>query len=608
MCGITGWVDFRRDLRAHRVDIDAMTDSLALRGPDARGIWIERHAAIGHRRLAVIDLEGGVQPMVAEVAEARVVLTFSGEIYNFVALRRELAGLGHDFRTRSDTEVVLRAYLEWGADCLPRFDGMFAFGVWDGRNDTLFLARDRLGVKPLYYHQYGHGLVFGSEPKALLASPVFDAVLDDVGLTRLFAMFGTHQPGHGVLRGLSEVRPGWSVTFSRTGVVQDQYWALTAADHVEDWPSTVAHVRTLLDDIVSRQLTSDVPLCALVSGGVDSSAIAVLAARQLAGQGQTLSTFSVDFHNAARRFVADENRPALDAPYVAQFAAAVNVNHRNVVLDTPDILNVLDAATQARDLPCLGDLDASLLLLFQAIRGKSTVALSGESADEVFGGYAWFHDPAAVARPGFPWSPDDEGFAGVLRPELKARLRPGDYVRDQYARALAETPVHDGDSDQEVRMRQVSYLALTRFLPVLLDRKDRMSMASALEVRVPFCDHRLVEYLFNTPWALKNRDGNRKAVLRAAVSDLLPEQIVQRPKSMYPSAVDDYFDAAVRRRARALLDNGSVVGEFIDRVRVEALIEGTSARPPWLQRLSLAYLDQIDRWLASFDVRLDAAA
>ncbi len=157
-------------------------------------------------------------------------------------------------------------------------------------------------------------------------------------------------------------------------------------------------------------------------------------------------------------------------------------------------------------------------------------------------------------------------------------------------------------------MRQVSYLALTRFLPVLLDRKDRMSMASALEVRVPFCDHRLVEYLFNTPWALKNHGGSRKAVLRSAVSDLLPEQIVQRPKSMYPSAVDDFFDAAVRRRARALLDNGSVVGEFVDRVRVEALIDGTSARPPWLQRLSLAYLDQIDRWLASFDVRLDAAA
>ena len=267
MCGITGWVDLRRDLRAHRVDIDAMTDSLALRGPDARGVWIDRHAALGHRRLAVIDLEGGVQPMVAEVTGARVVLTFSGEIYNFVALRRELSGLGHRFRTRSDTEVVLRAYLEWGSDCLPRFDGMFAFGVWDGRTDTLFLARDRLGVKPLYYHQYGHGLVFGSEPKALLASPVFDAVLDDVGLTRLFAMFGTHQPGHGVLRGLAEVRPGWSVSFSRSGVVQNEYWALAAADHVEDWPSTVAHVRSLLDDIVGRQLTSDVPLCALVSAG-----------------------------------------------------------------------------------------------------------------------------------------------------------------------------------------------------------------------------------------------------------------------------------------------------------------------------------------------------
>ena len=327
----------------------------------------------------------------------------------------------------------------------------------------MFLARDRLGVKPLYYHQYGHGLVFGSEPKALLASPVFDAVLDDVGLTRLFAMFGTHQPGHGVLRGLSEVRPGWSVSFSRSGVAAEQYWALTASDHVEDWPETVAHVRALLDDIVSQQLTSDVPLCALVSGGVDSSAIAVLAARQLAGQGQTLSTFSVDFRNAARRFVADENRPALDAPFVAQFAAAVNVNHRNVVLDTPDILNVLDAATRARDLPCLGDLDASLLLLFQAIRGKSTVALSGESADEVFGGYAWFHDPAAIARPGSRGARTTKGSPAYgARPELKARLgrvttsATSTRRRSPRPRSGTETPA------RRRRMRAVSYLALTR--------------------------------------------------------------------------------------------------------------------------------------------------
>ena len=316
----------------------------------------------------------------------------------------------------------------------------------------------------------------------------------------------------------------------------------------------------------------------------------------------------MDFRNAAQRFVADENRPALDAPFVAQFAAAVNVNHRNVVLDTPDILNVLDAATRARDLPCLGDLDASLLLLFQAIRGKSTVApVRGVRRR----GLRWVR---LVPRPGrdrtarFPVEPRRRRVRRGTPARTQGRRRPADYVRDQYARALAETPVRDGDSAQEARMRQVSYLALTRFLPVLLDRKDRMSMASALEVRVPFCDHRLVEYLFNTPWALKNHGGSRKAVLRSAVSDLLPEQIVQRPKSMYPSAVDDFFDAAVRRRARALLDNGSVVGEFVDRVRVEALIDGTSARPPWLQRLSLAYLDQIDRWLASFGVRLDAAA
>ena len=338
--------------------------------------------------------------------------------------------------------MVLRAYLEWGSDCLPRFDGMFAFGVWDGRTDTLFLARDRLGVKPLYYHQYGHGLVFGSEPKALLASPVFDAVLDDVGLTRLFAMFGTHQPGHGVLRGLSEV-PAWLVgqlqPVRRPG--GNSTGRSPRSDHVEDWPTTVAHVRALLDDIVSRQLTSDVPLCALVSGGVDSSAIAVLAARQLAGQGQTLVDVLGGLPQrgrggssptrTGRRWTRRTSR---------QFAAAVHVNHRNVVLDTPDILDVLDAATQARDLPCLGDLDASLLLLFQAIRGKSTVALSGESADEVFGGYAWFHDPAAIARPGFPWSPTTKGSPACCAPNSRRGCDRVTTSATSTPRRVAETP------------------------------------------------------------------------------------------------------------------------------------------------------------------------
>jgi asparagine synthase (glutamine-hydrolysing) len=608
MCGITGWVDWNRDLRGERTVVSAMTDSMACRGPDARGLWLSDTAAIGHRRLAIIDLSGGTQPMVTTLAAegGRVVLTYSGELYNFRELRRLLQSHGHRFETRSDTEVVLRSYVQWGPSCVERFNGMFAFAIWDENEQELLLARDHLGIKPLYYHAYHGGLLFGSEPKAIIANPLYQPALDDVGLAELFAMFGSRTPGVTALRGLDEVRPGHIVRVGRTGVRQIRYWQLESAKHLDD-PRTTAHtVREILADTVARQLVSEVPLCTLVSGGLDSSVIAALAARELANgrSSRSLSTFAVDFTGSEEDFVADANRPDLDAPYVRTLVGHIGSRHTDVVLGTPDLLEVQERATLARDLPCLGDLDASLYMLFAAIQGRSTVALSGESADEVFGGYAWFHDSAAVARAGFPWIMDDAGFGNVLAPDVKARVRPEEYVRDRYAEALAEVPRLAGETGQDRRMREVSYLALTRFLPVLLDRKDRMSMAVGLEVRVPYCDHRLVEYLWNVPWAVKCPDGVPKGLLRAAAADLLPPQLLHRRKSMYPAVPDPAYDATIRRLATQLVESDSAVGPLLDAERVRALADGSSRRPPWMQRLALAYLVQIDLWMRRYGVRV----
>jgi asparagine synthase (glutamine-hydrolysing) len=603
MCGITGWVDWDRHLADESAALDAMTDTLGCRGPDARGTWVADHALIGHRRLAVIDLPGGAQPMRASrhPGGPPVVLTFSGEVYNFADLRTELQALGHRFTTRSDTEVVLRAYLQWDAGCVERLEGMFAFAVFDAGEQRLLLARDRLGVKPLYYHPYPDGIVFGSEPKALLASPVFDASLSEQGVLELFAMFGTQTPGNAVLDALHELRPGTLLEFDRAGHRSRTYWSLPGRPHTDDLATTVDKVRTLLADAVTRQLVSDVPLCALVSGGLDSSLIAAFAAPAC---GDPLSTFAVDFAGAEDDFRADANRPTRDAPFVRTLVEHVGSRHTDVVLDAPDLLATFERATSARDLPCLGDLDGSLLLLFEAISARSTVALSGESADEVFGGYAWFHDAKAVGRNGFPWNLDDTGFANVLAPELKDRLRPQDYAADRYAEALAEVPHVPGEDGVVRRMREVSYLALTRFLPVLLDRKDRMSMATGLEVRVPFCATDLVEYVWNVPWALKAVDGTPKGLLRRVAAGLLPREIVERPKTMYPTAPDPTYDSAVRAAARSLLDGDSVVGPLLDAGKVRALVDGDSRRPPWMQRMALAYLTQIELWLRKYEVKV----
>jgi asparagine synthase (glutamine-hydrolysing) len=608
VCGIAGWVDWRHDAREHAAVLEAMTATMSCRGPDAEGRWLDRHAAIGHRRLAVVDLIGGAQPMSTSTGDEHdaTVLTYSGELYNFVELREELRSRGHLFTTVSDTEVVLHAYIEWDTDCLRRFNGIFGFAIWDGRRRRLLLARDHLGVKPLYYARYVDGLVFGSEPKALLAHPRIEAEIDEDGIARLFAMFGTHDPGYSALRGILEVRPGCFVIADVDGVREQRYWQLVSQPHVDSEADTVSRVRQLLADTVRRQLVADVPLCALVSGGLDSSAIAALAVRA-STNGAGVRTFSVDFEGSDRDFVPSDVRPDLDAPFVRQLVEHLGTAHTDVVLAPPDLLRAQYIATDARDLPSLGDLDASLYLLFAAIQPTSTVALSGESADEVFGGYSWFHDPAALARDMFPWAPPGAGFGDVLAPTLKARVRPAEFLADHYRTALDEVPRLDGESPEDRRRREVSYLALTRFLPVLLDRKDRMSMAVGLEVRVPFCDHRLVEYLWNVPWSLKCLDGVPKGLLRRAVADLLPAQLVNRRKSIYPGPADPDYDLNLRQSVRSLLKTDGPAAAMVDAERVLAIVDGTTAKPVWQQRMAMAYLLQIEYWLSCYDVRILAA-
>ncbi|WP_320773936.1 asparagine synthase (glutamine-hydrolyzing) [Streptomyces sp. CRN 30] len=579
MCGITGWVSFDRDLSAERTALDAMTETMSCRGPDDRGVWAEGPAALGHRRLAIIDLPGGRQPMTAGTPAGTVALVYSGEIYNFTELRRELTGRGHRFTTDSDTEVVLRAYLEWGDTLAERLNGMYAFAVWDGRADKLVMVRDRMGIKPFYHHPTPDGVLFGSEPKAILAHPLARRRVRLDGLRELFTMIKT--PGHAVWDGIHEVEPGTVVTVDRSGVRTRRYWELETRPHTDDRAATVAHVRTLLDDIVRRQLVADVPRCTLLSGGLDSSALTALGARQLAGAGEKIRSFAVDFAGQAENFVADELRSTPDTPYVHDVARSAGTDHQDIVLDAQALADpaVREKVIRARDLPAgLGDMDASLYLLFRAVREHSTVALSGESADEVFGGYLQFFDEEARRADAFPWLVTMGRHLGadtdVLRPDLTRALDLPGYVADGYRDAVAGIRRLDGESDLEYRMRRISHLHLTRFVRVLLDRKDRASMAVGLEVRVPFCDHRLVEYVYNTPWALKSYDGREKTLLREATADVLPRSVYDRVKSPYPSTQDPKYAAALQDQARDLLARpGHPVFDLVDPARLRRAAE-----------------------------------
>jgi asparagine synthase (glutamine-hydrolysing) len=612
VCGITGWVDWQDDLTTRADVVRAMTATLTARGPDAGGIWVSPRAALGHRRLAVTDPAGGAQPMVATLPAAaaaggggRVVLSYSGEVYNHGELREQLRAAGHRFSTRSDTEVVLRAYLEWGAGCVHRLVGMFAFAVWDEPGQELLLARDRLGAKPLYWAQTGSGVLFGSEPKAVLANPGFTAEVDAQGLAELLLTPTLQTPGDGIFRGLHEVRPGRVVQVSRAGARESVYWRLDSREHTDDLDTTTGTVRELLGRAVAGQLAADVPVCALLSGGVDSAAVTALAVRGVARDAK-VPTFSLDFRGSERDFRPDPLRPSIDAPFAHAAAAYLGTPHVEVLLDTPDLLARQLLTLSARDLPGMGDLDVALYLLCAELRGQASVALSGEAADEVFGGYPWYHDPAALETPMFPWVHGRTGRYEVLAPDLVASLRLREYLHDRYAQAVAEVPRLAGETGRDRRLREVGYLNLTRFLPALLDRTDRMSMATGLKVRLPFCDHRLVEYLWNVPWAMKCAGRQEKGLLRRAVADLLPPEIAYRRKSGFPVSASPDYQQAVRSHLRQVTaDPGSPLRPLLDQRALQRVLAGPVGG--WAGPGSaawLGYLVEIDAWLRRYRVRI----
>lgn len=618
MCGVTGWVDWGRDLRREREVVQAMTDTMVARGPDASGVWLDRHVALGHRRLAIIDIVGGVQPMVARGpdGEPLAVLTYSGEVYNHHELRAELSARGHEFRTRSDTEVVLRAYLEWGAELAPRLNGMFGFAIWDVQAQELLLVRDRLGIKPLYWAS-GDGLardglpgagslLFGSEPKAILANPLFQPELDGDGIAELFALSTAPTPGHGIYRGLRQVRPGHLVRFTRSGAREQRWWQLPTRPHLDGLDATSLRVRGLVASAVGRQLQSDVPLGFLLSGGVDSSALVALAAGQRNGDGT--DTYSVDFPpDEGPERLGEWNRSE-DAPYVDAVVDHVGTTHRRIVVAGDELVTYRRIGLDARDLPGWGEPDTSLYLLFRGVRDHATVALSGEVADEVFGGYSFFHDGRRGPIEQFPWLIDRASPVALLRRDVRDAVRPEEYARARLDEALAEVPALAGEPARDARARALSYLALTRWLPAVLERKDRMSMATALEARVPFADHHLVEYLWNVPWGLKTTGGEAKGLLRRAIGDVLPDAVLRRPKSGYPATSATGYGNELRSRVEELLHRDSRVFELVDRgivarhLRDDAWIPGPRAAPH--PTGGLDFLLALDRWLDDYRVRI----
>ena len=585
MCGIAGIIGLTAGADIQKKILATM----ARRGPDGNGVFQDGNCTLLHSRLAIIDPAGGSQPMTA----AGHTIIYNGELYNTEELRAELQKLGHHFLTRCDTEVVLHGFLQWGEDCLEKFNGIFAFAIWDGRR--LFLARDRIGVKPLFYKEHGGGLLFGSEIKNILAYPGVKAEIDEDGAAELILLGPGRTPGCGVYRGVYEIEPGCCGWYEEGKLRLRRYWKLRDREHRESLEETAEHVRFLVLDAVRRQMVSDVPIGTFLSGGLDSSIITAICA----GFRENLPTFSVDYEGNDRNFRPTKFQPNSDGSFIRLMQKEFGTDHHWTVLTPGDLVDVLEDATLARDLPGMGDVDFSLLAFCRDVSRHVKVALSGECADEIFGGYPWYRDPEIRDADGFPWSQNIEARAAMLNPAVK---RGSEYVRERYLQTCRESDILPGTDPAERRMKEMVNLNFRWFMQTLLDRKDRMSMYSSLEVRVPFCDWRIAEYLYAVPWAYKDHQGREKGLLRYAMAGLLPPEILLRKKSPYPKTWDPRYTELVTARLRRLLkEKDAPIFHLVRREALEGLLEGGSGRP-WYGQLmtgpqTIAYMLQVDMCL-----------
>lgn len=605
LCAIAGIIG----LDVPQAIIENMLRTMRRRGPDDRGVFSEESCTLLHSRLAVIDPAGGRQPMELSWQEEHYCIVYNGELYNTDEIRKELTKLGHDFTGHSDTEVVLHAYAQWKEACLHKFNGIYAFAIWESKQKRLFLARDRIGVKPLFFTHYRRGILFASEIKTLLEYPGIQPQLDREGAAQLI-MFGPGRiPGSGVLKGIEELKPGYYGYYDFETWKPEQYWKLTDGEHHETFAETVEKVRWLVTDSIRRQMVSDVPVGCFLSGGLDSSIICSVCHQELGTGGETLKTFSVDYLNNAQYFQANKFQPNSDSQYIQLMQAALNSQHHWSVLTSEELIESLEDATLARDLPGMADVDFSLLAFCRQIRDHVTVALSGECADEIFGGYPWYRDPEVRSRDGFPWAQNTRERAALLSSDIRNQLNPEEFVTEAYRKTCAESDILPENSSDERRIKEMVNLNFSWFMQTLLDRKDRMSMYHALEVRVPFCDHRIAEYLYRVPWQFKDHKGNEKGLLREAMRGILPTEILFRKKSPYPKTFDPRYEERITAMFREVLcEQDSPLFSIISRKEAEALLSREMIWP-WYGQLmrrpqTIAYFLQIHFWLRKYHVSL----
>lgn len=615
MCSISGFYNpsarflGQRDYFLHI--LEDMKHCLHHRGPDEDDCLLTEHCGLAHTRLSIIDLANGQQPMTRERDGFAYHIVYNGEIYNLSTLRQKLLAHNVAIRTNSDTEILLLSFMTFGADFVKDVDGIFAFAIYDERHNTVTLFRDSFGVKPLFYTIQEDTLIFSSEPKGCFCFPGVAAVLDRSGLNEILSLGPARTPGSGVFKGFHELLPGTYITCSPFGRHETNYFHLESRPHFDSYPDTVEKTSFLVQDAIRRQMISDVPICTFLSGGVDSSVVSAVCAAELKKQGKQLTTFSFDFKENDKYFKANSFQPSQDRPFVDKMVQFLQSDHHYLECDNRQQADLLSRSVDAHDLPCMVDIDSSLQYFCEEVSHSHKVVLTGECADEVFGGYPWFHREEMLRSGTFPWTPSLAPRKALLSKELVTELRMEEYVQNAYHKAVSEINVLPEENEVETNRRRIGYLNIRFFMQTLLNRMDRTSMYSGLEARVPFADRTLVDYVFNIPWEMKAKDGLVKNMLRQASKGLLPDEILFRRKSPYPKTYNPFYENLLAGRLRDVLsDSASPLHRLIDKQALNQFLKNPKDYgAPWYGQLMagpqmIAYLLQIEYFLRKYEVEI----
>ena len=598
MCGFVGWYNDKENIKKYKKMIKKMNKSLKHRGPDDHQYDISDHLLLGHNRLSIIDLKNGVQPMKYK----NYTIVYNGEIYNTNEIKKLLIEKGYTFTTTSDTEVLLKGYICFKEKILNMIEGIYAFAIYN--QEELFLARDRLGVKPLFYSHMGNDFLFASEIKAILKSKIVKPIITKDSLSKLLSLGPSRVPGSGIFKDIYELRPAHYLTYKDGQINIQRYWNVASKEFNDTFEESVIKTRELLTDSIKRQMVSDVPIACFLSGGLDSSIITAVVSKNY---DDVLKTFSIDYEDNNKYFKGNAFQISEDKSFIDIMRKTFSTNHYFEIISQRKLAKLLKKSVVARDYPGMADIDSSLYWFSKQIKKEVKVALSGECADEIFGGYPWFYNEKIRKRDNFPWIDSLDERNNLLKEELKDKLKLKDYVSKTYEDIIKEIPE---DSDE---FKKLFYINMIMFMPTLLERKDRMTMMASLEARVPFADTKLIEYLWNVPWEYKFYHNKEKGLLREAFKDILPNEIFDRKKNPYPKTHHPKYTKIVSKMLRKRLKRkNNVIYKIFDKDKIRKLIEtnGSSFKTPWFGQLMtgpqlLAYLYQFDVWADKYKIILE---